>query len=160
MAIDFGDRSAAAAPATFTVYAAIRNDGIYRAVFERASNDYLDLNAAAHPFQVAGAAAGVKWAKLTGDFPAPISNVVNVSQRGYGRIKLALCERQPRNVYAIFCLKDKKASNVFVSTDSGNTWSKTKNRSGDDGTQANYDLVLEVHPDRPEIFVAGSSTCF
>ena len=70
VAIDFGDRSAAAAPATFTVYAAIRNDGIYRAVFDRASNDYLDLNAAAHPFQVAGAAAGVKWTKLAGDFPS------------------------------------------------------------------------------------------
>jgi hypothetical protein len=154
--IDFGDRSAAAAPATFRVYAAIRNNGIYRAVFDRGANDYLDLNAAAHPFRVAGAAPGVKWKKLEGDFPDAIDDSNGqVSWGGRGRIKLAICERQPTNVYAIFCLEDKKASRVFVSTDSGNTWDKTKARSGDDGEQANYDLVLEVHPDRPEIFVAG-----
>ena len=150
VAIDFGDRSAAAAPATFTVYAAIRNDGIYRAVFDRATNDYLDVSDPTHPFQTAGA-AGVKWKKLAGDFPDPIAG----SQRTLGRIKLALCERQPSNVYAIFCLKDEKASKVFVSTDSGTTWDKTKDRRGDDGKQASYDLVLEVHPDRPEIFVVG-----
>ena len=61
-----------------------------------------------------------------------------MSWGGRGRIKLALCERQPRNVYAInvyaiFGLEDNKASKVFVSTDSGNTWDKTKSRSGDDG---------------------------
>ena len=75
VAIHFDDRSAAAAPATFTVYAAIRNDGIYRAVFDRATNDYLDLNAANHPFQVAGAAPGVKWKKLEGIFPVRSTTV-------------------------------------------------------------------------------------
>ena len=68
VAIDFGDRSAAAPPATFTVYAAIRNNGIYRAVFDRGTNNYRDLNAANHPFQVAGAAPGVKWEKARGRF--------------------------------------------------------------------------------------------
>jgi hypothetical protein len=157
VAIDFGDRTAAAAPVTFTVYAGIRNhNGIYRAVFDRGANDYRDLNAANHPFRVAGAAAGVKWKKLEGDFPDPIDDAKGeVSWGGLGRIKLALCERQPSNVYAIVCLKDREASKVFVSTNSGNSWDKTKGRSGDDGKQANYDLVLEVHPDRPEIFAVG-----
>ena len=128
----------------------------YRAVFDRGANDYRDLNAANHPFQVAGAAAGVKWKKLEGDFPDPIDDAKGeVSWGGLGRIKLALCERQPNNVYAIVCLKDREASKVFVSTNSGNSWDKTKSRSGDDGKQANYDLVLEVHPDRPEIFAVG-----
>ncbi|MGH6923620.1 MAG: WD40/YVTN/BNR-like repeat-containing protein [Propylenella sp.] len=155
VAINFGDRGGAAPPPTFTVYAAIRNDGIYRAAFDPATNGYRDLNAANHPFQAAGAAPGVKWAKLSGDFPDPISDAGKVSWGGLGRIKLAICERLPANVYAIFCLEDKKASRVFVSTSSGNSWKKTDSRSGDDGEQANYDLVLEVHPDRPEIFVVG-----
>ena len=50
-------------------HAAIRNDGIYRAVFDPVANDYRDLNAAEPSVSVAGAAPGVKWKKLGEIFP-------------------------------------------------------------------------------------------
>ncbi len=147
VAIDFGDRSAVAAPAEFTVYAAIRGDGLYRAVYDRATNAYKG-------------AAGAQWTRLASSaFPAAITDSGKLWQ-GKGRIKLALCEAEPKFVHAVFCLEDKSASPVFVSKDRGDTWAKTGSRPGDDGTQANYDLVLEVHPDRPDIVITGTVDLF
>ena len=158
--IDFGDPSNAAPPPTFTVYAGVRGDGIFRAVYDTATNQYLDLADAAHPFRVASAAAGVKWKKLTHDgFPKPITDTGKLFS-GYGRIKIALCEAQANVLYAIFCLDDLKASRVFVSSDHGNSWKKTAAWPGGTGEQANYDLVLEVHPDRPDIVVSGTVNLF
>ena len=102
IAIDFGDRTAAAAPATFTIFAGIRDDGVYRAVFDRAANAYRDLNAADHPFRLVSAAAGVKWTQA--------GRIVSRSDqrprpRRLGRAgtdQAALCECRPRNIYAIF----------------------------------------------------------
>jgi len=132
--VDFGDPSGAP-PATYTVYAALRGHGIFRATFDRATNAYV------------GAPA---WTKLTsGDFPEK-----------FHRVKLAVCESVPSFVYAIFALDDNEASRVFVSEDRGARWRKTAGRPGDGGKQAWYDLVLEVHPQRPDVIFTASVDLF
>lgn len=155
VAIDFGDRGAAAPPSTFTVYAAVRRDGIYRAAYDTAANGYLQLSDANHPFREPGAAADVRWRKLSGPFP----DLPGLTAR-MGRIKLALCESRPRTLYTVFCLNDRKASEVFATGDGGNSWRRTAQGPGREGSQADYCLVLEVHPDRPDIVFMGTVDMF
>ncbi|MEM7022602.1 MAG: hypothetical protein AAF637_08395, partial [Pseudomonadota bacterium] len=158
--IDFGDTSLPAPPPHFTVYVGVRGDGIYRAAYDTATNQYVDLADAAHPFRVATAAAGIKWKKLPHDgFPDQITDTGQLST-GRGRIKLALCESHPNVLYAVFCLEDRSVSRVFLSSDHGENWKKTDGWPGGGGKQANYDLALEVHPDRPDIVVAGTVNMF
>jgi photosystem II stability/assembly factor-like uncharacterized protein len=131
--IDFGDPRKAQPPesGTFTVYAALRGKGIFRAIFHRQSAKY----------------AQGAWQKLTAGLPGLF----------FSRIKLALCWAHPEEVYAIFEVLSDNASRVYRSTDGGAHWRKTAGpprRAA--GGQAEYNLLVEVHPDRPEVVFAGA----
>ncbi len=136
IAVDFGSDPASAA--TYTVYVALHSVGIFRATFNRATADY------------AVPAGGQAWTHL--------SDGIDVAT--FNRIKIAVCRSQPSRLYAVFGLPDRSASDVFRSVDKGDHWVKTSTRTDDDGKQANYDLVLEVHPERPEIVFTGSVELF
>jgi photosystem II stability/assembly factor-like uncharacterized protein len=143
--VDFGDPSGPP-PAKYRVYAALRGTGIYLATFDRGSNSY-DTDA-----------SGKAWARLESDrFPDADPDP---GKRAFHRVKLALCERYPRYLFAVFALSDNRASNVLVSADRGRRWRETASRPGDDGEQAWYDLVLEVHPRDPEVIFTGSVDLF
>ncbi|HVS00626.1 MAG TPA: hypothetical protein VMW27_28660 [Thermoanaerobaculia bacterium] len=134
VAIDFGN-PAGTPPATFTVYVALRDKGIYRRVYERASGSY----------------AGTGWERLERGLPS----------RNIHRIKLALCRAQPRYLYAVFAETGETASRVYRSSDRGDHWDRTGRREGDDrNEQASYNLVLEVHPENPDIAFFGAVDLF
>jgi len=133
--IEFGD-PAGAPPATFTIYVALRDKGIYRRVYERASQSYTGT-----------------WEKLTRGLP----------ERGIHRIKVALCRTRPEILYAVFAQDDddNSASRVYRSSDRGDHWDSTGRREDDDDNeQAYYNLVLEVHPENPEIVFFGAVDLF
>lgn len=130
VAIDFGDVTGGP-PATFTVYAGLFQKGVYRATFDRGTQSYT---------------GATKWTKLD----------TGIDEPQMRRVKLTLCASKPDVLYCVFGLSDRKASRVYRSTDKGAHWTRTSNRPDDDGAQANYDLVLEVHPKRPEIVFTGS----
>ncbi|HEV8261355.1 MAG TPA: hypothetical protein VGQ19_11440, partial [Burkholderiales bacterium] len=132
--IDFGDVTGPP-QATCTVYAAVRGDAIYRATFTRATQSY---------------GPAPRWTKLAN----------GVNETNFQRIKLALCAKSPNVLYAVFGLSDHAASRVYRTTDRGANWERTAKRRGDDGKQAFYDLVLEVHPKRPEVVFTGSVEVF
>ena len=141
VAVDFGN-PAGVPPAKYTIYLALRGRGIFTATFDRASNAY-DTDA-----------SGVAWRQITSNkFPKADADV---NKREFHRLKIAVCAEHPRNVYAIFALKDNKASNVFHSADAGANWEETSSRPGDDSEQAWYDLVLEVHPKDPKVIFTGN----
>lgn len=76
----------------------------------------------------------------------------------FARARLAICRSQPNNVYAV--LEDSANNNspatpVFVSTDSGDNWAPAGTFTGDNN-QAFYSMVLEVHPDDPNVVVGGT----
>lgn len=133
-------------PTKFTVYVGLRGFGIYKATFDRGNNSY-DLGT-----------DGKAWTKLVSSkFPDADSDL---QKREFHRIKLALCERYPQYIFAIFALKNEHASNVFFSSDGGQNWQKTDDRPRDEGDQAWYDLVLEVHPQDPRVIFTGSVDMF
>ncbi|HEX7330455.1 MAG TPA: hypothetical protein VF290_03095 [Pyrinomonadaceae bacterium] len=139
--IDFGGRSGARDfnPATdppsanFTVYVALRSVGIFRRTFNRATAAYTGA-----------------WELLS----------EGIDEVNFHRIKLALCAARPEFLYAVFALRDQTASRVYKSTNRGTRWEKTAVRADDDGKQAWYDLIVEVHPERPEIVFTGSVEVF
>ena len=131
--VDWGGRNLAAAPATYTVYAAIRTQGIYRNTYRTASHDY----------------AG-PWQKLS----------EGLGETNFNRVKIALCASRPQTLYAVFGIHDDLTSRVYRSLDGGSHWEGTSERPGDTGNQAYYDLVLEVHPDQPGILFTGSVELF
>ncbi len=157
IAIDFGNRTQAAPPATFTVFAAVRGQGVFRATFDTATGAYR-LTAGVAWTRLGAAAAGAGFAAL------PTVAAAQLDGRR-GRIKLALCEGNPQHVYFIMAqgpppaASDGVPSRVFHSDDGGNRW---RQRAGgpnapDSGSTIGwYALTLEVHPTRPEIVVAGS----
>jgi len=139
VAIDFGDRKAPAPPIHFKVYVALRNIGIFRATFHRPTRTYVTP------------AGGTAWTLISGD----------INEAGFQRIKIALCESRPQFLCAVYGrVADDSASPVWRSSDGGDHWKKTADRPGDDGAQASYDLVLEIHPQRPEIIITGSVELF
>ncbi len=85
----------------------------------------------------------------------------------FGRVRLAVCERQPQHVYAVFAkvvqenlLAREKAfaSEIYHSADNGNHWTKgTKaiERGGQEDGQATFNLFLEAAPDDPSVVVLG-----
>jgi len=109
-------------------YAALRGKGIYRADFFVPSKRF------------------VKWFKLD----------KGIQEKNFNRIRLALCKSKPDVLYSVFGLKDGAASRVYRSTDRGDTWKRTSALPDDGGKQATYNLVLEVHPERPELVFTGS----
>ena len=141
--IDFGPRPSALnfdptpgrddPPTEFTVYVALRRTGIFRRTFNRAGASYTG-----------------DWEKLDR----------GLDEAEIHRIKLALCATRPEFLYAVFDLPDHSSSRVYRSENGGRRWRKTASRPDDSGKQAYYDLVLEVHPDSPEIVFTGSVELF
>ena len=153
IAIDFGNRANAAPPATYTVFAAVRGQGVFRATFDTATANYR-------------ATGGVVWTRLgaaaAGGFVA-LPTIPAAQQDGRrGRFKLALCAGQPAHVYAIMgqgLPTDGTPSAVFHSSDGGNRWTRRTVGAGSPGSNSSigwYALVMEVHPTDPAIIVAGS----
>jgi photosystem II stability/assembly factor-like uncharacterized protein len=132
IAIDFGDRSAVLPPATFRIFAALRGKGIFRSTFTRATQTYS------------------AWTKLT----------EGLDESDFRRVRITMCQSVPTVLYAAFAVKDEKMSRVYRSATGGDRWEKTSTRPGDDGKIAWYGMVLEVHPDRPEIVYAGTVDLF
>ena len=93
IAIDFGNRIQAAPPPAFTVFAAVRGQGVFRATFDTATGTYR-LNAGVAWTRLGAAAAGPAFAALPTVAAAQLNGV-------RGRIKLALCERNAQHVYFI-----------------------------------------------------------
>lgn len=133
--VDFGP-SRTTPPDIVTVYVALLGNGIYRAQYSRNQERYLT-------------AAGVTWTPITPGFPA-----------GFTRIKISHCRTQPNWICAVAGLADDSASHVFISDDRGSSWIDTSARLGDIGDHALYDLVLEMHPLNPSIFITGSFELF
>jgi hypothetical protein len=75
-----------------------------------------------------------------------------------GRIRLAVCKNQPQHVFAIDAA-DGFAGRVHHSADYGDSWQVgdyfPMERSADPSGQPDYALLLAVHPERPNIVVAG-----
>jgi photosystem II stability/assembly factor-like uncharacterized protein len=119
----------------FVVYAALRGQGVYRRTFDRGSGSYVEA----------------AWEALTEGLP----------ESGMQRIKLALCRAQPSHLYLVHSDAQKHASWVYRSRDGGLHWQRTERR-GDDGkdVQAHYNLVLEVHPENPQIAFVGAVDLF
>ena len=145
IAIDFGDRSAFAAPARFTVYAALRGTGLFRATFDRATQAYVALP------------NGSLWAPLTN----------GITEGSPNRIKIALCERQPNILYAIFGrltvtasgVSEVRASPIYRSEDGGDHWTQG-GATGETSTIGWYAFLLAVHPENPRILYFGMVDVF
>ena len=152
--IDFGSRAAAAPPGVFTVYVGLRGaiaatpGGIFRAQFDPATNTYR-RSIPANP-------ASPVWTRLTDpDLPFPTA-------AGFGRVKLALCEKVPLTICAVVEVAAglpvvSQPSNVFRSTDGGTTWTATAARPLERSSIAWYALMLAVHPEDPQIIFVGST---
>ena len=142
IAIDFGNRSAAAAPPQFTVYAALRGTGLFRATFNRATKAYVALP--------------------DGSFWKPLTDGIN--EVAPQRIKIALCERHPSILYAIFekstpAADAGKASPVYRSEDRGDHWTQQA-ATGETSNIGWYAFFLVVHPERSEIVFFGMMDVF
>ncbi len=155
--IDFGDRTRPAPPGPFTIYvgmhgaAAANPGGIFRAVFDPTTNAYRRSDPA-NP-------ASPIWTRLTDpDLPFPVAQPAGAQPTG--RVKLALCEKSPLNLIAVVGLQDGKPSRIFRSTDGGNSWSPTAERTQERSTISWYALMLACHPEDPRIFFTGSTDIF
>lgn len=133
--VDFGT-ARTTPPNIITVYVALWGSGIFKADYNRALDEYIDQG------------LGV-WEVVEPGFPAD-----------YTRIKLTQCRSQPNWIGAVAALDNAAASNVFISDDFGDTWIDTKERTGDTGVQARYDLLFGMHPVDPSIFVIGTLDIF
>ncbi|SDD82187.1 hypothetical protein [Rhodospira trueperi] len=141
VAIDFGGLNAATRPAKYTVYAAVKDDGVYRAIFDWATQTYDPVG-------------GNTWNQVFNPFDHATDP---------DRILFALCASQPDRLYCVFSFfrRGVLASRVFRSDDSGATWNPTpanRRRTGvhRDGDQSFHAFVLEVCPRDPDVVVAGS----
>lgn len=86
--------------------------------------------------------------------------------RSFRRVRLALCERQPNVIYAVFAtlapgtLQNNHASFIFRSDDNGKNWVQRGRIPAAflwntvDGI-ADYVLTLEVNPNNPDVLVCG-----
>lgn len=173
IAIHFGTRTDAAAPATFTVYAAVSKavtlpDGtktsrIVRATFNTATNAY-DPVPGSPP-----APNEVFWEDLTpGGIPVPAPEGAS-SVAETARVKIALCRNEPSNLYAVADVTGqsgsdtlRRMSRIIRSTDGGQSWTPTAVRPvrGGASTIPWYALCIAVHPDDPRIVFVGSRDLF
>ncbi|MBL8481483.1 MAG: hypothetical protein JNJ60_04765 [Rhodocyclaceae bacterium] len=74
----------------------------------------------------------------------------------FGRVLIAMCRRQPSNLVVVFQDNNNRASGVFTTNDDGNTWTPQGRIATVDNGQANYSMILEVHPNDPRIIVCGT----
>lgn len=117
------------------IYVAVDAAGVFRGRYDRQSN-------------------AVTWdgQRLAIGFPA-----------GFTRVLISVCRRRPQHLFAVAAVPvsavDPRmtASAVYRSSNNGDSWEAggTIPVSDGDGRQAEYDLVLEVNPDNPEILVCG-----
>ncbi len=118
-------------PGAYHVYLGIRGEGVYGFTFDGVR------------------ARSSDWRKLLG-----LS----------GRIRVALCSSQPEHVFAIGSDGHDFPTPVHHSADRGEHWDDgdrmpKAGQAGDSG-QAYYDLVLEAHPDHPNLVIAGTVDLF
>jgi hypothetical protein len=132
------------------LYVAIEGVGVFRGRYDRSQGD---------------SAAAVVWEK---QLPVPL-NGLNVT-----RTIIAVCRNRPEHVYVVYAnntgfgtAEHEHATFVFRSTDHGENWQQRGRIPrgyglSDDaatgvfiGGQADYDLVLEVNPDDPDVLVCG-----
>jgi hypothetical protein len=135
------------------VHVAVNGLGVYRARYDRSKGD---------------AADAVAWEQRL-SMPDPALG------NAFGWVTLALCRNRPEVLYAV--LENRPgagnaghmhASSVYASSDHGDHWQQRgtipRGYLLDDDVaavpptadgQANYDLVLEVNPDDPDILVCG-----
>lgn len=112
---------------------------------------------------------GVNWTQLTG------SGSNALPTKDVGRIALAIAPSTPSTLYAAIQDTNEFTSNnpnttllgVWKTTDGGNTWSRMglpaadpssgETLCGGDG-QCYYDIVIQVHPQHPNVVVVGGVT--
>jgi photosystem II stability/assembly factor-like uncharacterized protein len=130
----------AAQPTLYRVYAAIAGLGIYRGTFDPGN-----------------AAAGTTWepAPLANGLPGPSSAAGGLT---WDQIRLTVCRSQPRHLYAIADDGTSTLQGVYHSGDGGDTWAACTVPPIDDAGrwQANWNLVVEVHPDNPALVITGA----
>jgi hypothetical protein len=132
-----------AAPAQrLLLFAGLSGAGVFRGVFTRG--------------------AGIVWNLVLGPATAP------ALPAGFGRVKVAQCKGNANHVYAIVETAPGAPGNVypsvvFHSTDAGVHWTAPPVATGlmppafGNATGiAWYSMVLAIHPDRPNVVVAGS----
>lgn len=126
-------------PKVYRLYAAIAGMGIYRGTFDAGN-----------------AAAGTVWepAILATGLPVPSSVGGGVT---WDQIRLAVCLSQPRHLYAIADDGSSVLQGVYHSANGGDTWAPCAAPPIDDAGrfQANWNLLLAVHPDNPALVVTG-----
>jgi len=127
-------------PTVYRLYAAIAGLGIFRGTFDPAN-----------------AAAGTTWEAtiLANGLPAPSSAAAGLK---WDQIRLAVCRNQPRHLYAIADDGTSALQGVYHSSNGGDTWTPCAAPPIDHGGnfQANWNLVVEVHPDNPALLVTGA----
>lgn len=124
------------------VYVAVFGFGVFRARYDR-STDLFD---------------GAGWTQLIVPNPALTGSTV-------GRVRLAQCRDQPKNIYAVFSQvfppgppprPPITATVVYSSNDAGNSWvAGGPLPAGVNTGQADYDLVLAVNPSHPRLLICG-----
>lgn len=119
-------------PQLLLIYAAVRGRGVFRGRFDRG-----------HP------GTAISWTRLDVPFPtaAPSGPVI--------RIRLALCETNPRFVYAIAEDAAQRMTPVYRSEDGGDTWTATPAVPDPGARFGWWALTLAVHPFRPRFVLAG-----
>jgi photosystem II stability/assembly factor-like uncharacterized protein len=119
-------------PHRLVIYAAVRGRGVYRGRFDRTQP-----------------ATAVSWTQLGVPFPtaAPAGPVI--------RIRLAVCETNPRFVYAVAENAAQRMTPVYRSEDGGDHWTATPNAPDPGARFGWWALTLAVHPFRPRLLLAG-----
>jgi hypothetical protein len=134
------------------LYVAIEGVGVFRGRFDRSVGQ-------------GDTAAAVVWEK---QLPVPLGGL-NIT-----RTIIAVCRHRPEHIYAVYAnntgfgnAEHEHATAVFHSGDHGENWQQRARiprayALADDvptgnfpGGQADYDLVLEVNPDDPNVLVCG-----
>jgi photosystem II stability/assembly factor-like uncharacterized protein len=114
-------------PTQSRLYAAVEGNGVYRKV-----------GTAAFTALPKGAAGG-------------LPNSTNIQ-----RITLALCPGQPLTLYAVFADTNDGILGLYRSNDGGDLWQPVPVPTGE-LKQANYNLVLAVHPTNPDTLLLGET---
>lgn len=121
-------------PNRYTVFVALRGAGVYQATFIHASDAY-------------DATGATVWTQVNIPGLAALPS--------FKRIKLALCETQPRRMYCVAGDNNDRFSNVFRSNDGGGNWAPTTAQPGSTSSITWYSLVLECSPSDPNVVFIG-----
>lgn len=119
------------------IHVGVNAAGVFRGRYDR-STDTVAWEAATVSPGLATAVAGV-------NFPV-----------AFGRVLIAMCRRQPSNLVVVFQDGNNQATQVFTSANDGTAWTRRGGIAAVDNGQANYSMILEVHPNDPRIIVCGT----